>query len=42
MKITVHNRGPESAAIHVLPHLWYRNFWKHNPGSRSPRSCQIP
>ena len=30
MKVTVHNRGPESAIIHVLPHLWYRNFWKHN------------
>jgi hypothetical protein len=30
MKITVHNRGPEAATIHVLPHLWFRNFWKHN------------
>ena len=30
MKLTVVNRGEKSAAIHVLPHLWYRNFWKHN------------
>jgi hypothetical protein len=30
MQVTVHNRGPESAMIHVLPHLWFRNFWKHN------------
>ena len=30
MKITVYNRGPEPATIHVLPHLWFRNFWKHN------------
>ena len=30
MKITVTNRGPEAADIHVLPHLWYRNFWRHN------------
>ncbi|MFT3748819.1 MAG: glucosidase [Agriterribacter sp.] len=30
MKITVFNRGPEKAAIHVLPHIWFRNFWKHN------------
>ncbi len=30
MKITVYNRGPEAAPIHVLPHLWFRNFWKHN------------
>ena len=31
MKVTVYNRGPEAATIHVLPHLWFRNFWKHNP-----------
>lgn len=30
LKITVYNRGPEDALIHVLPHLWFRNFWKHN------------
>ncbi|HSR33041.1 MAG TPA: glucosidase, partial [Anaerolineae bacterium] len=26
-RITVVNRGPEPATIHVLPHLWYRNTW---------------
>ena len=31
MKITVHNRFTKAAPIHVLPHLWFRNFWKHNP-----------
>jgi hypothetical protein len=30
MKITVYNRGPEAASIHVIPQLWFRNFWKHN------------
>lgn len=30
MKITVVNRGSKTADIHVLPHLWFRNFWKHN------------
>jgi hypothetical protein len=25
--ITVHNRGPEEAPIHVLPQLWFRNTW---------------
>ena len=30
MKITVVNRGRRKANIHVLPHLWFRNFWKHN------------
>jgi Mannosylglycerate hydrolase MGH1-like glycoside hydrolase domain len=27
IKITVTNRGPESAACHVLPTLWFRNTW---------------
>jgi hypothetical protein len=27
IKITVHNRGPERADLHVLPTLWYRNTW---------------
>jgi len=30
MKITIVNRGRKRANIHVLPHLWFRNFWKHN------------
>ncbi|MFO0682611.1 MAG: glucosidase [Sandaracinus sp.] len=27
LRITVHNRGPETAPIHVLPHAWFRNTW---------------
>ncbi len=27
VKISVHNRGPEAAQIHLLPTLWYRNVW---------------
>jgi len=27
MKVTVHNRGPEEAALHLLPQLWFRNTW---------------
>jgi len=27
IKISVHNRGPESAALHLLPTLWFRNTW---------------
>ena len=26
-RVTVWNRGPEAAPIHVLPHLWFRNTW---------------
>ncbi|HEY3969325.1 MAG TPA: glucosidase [Planctomycetaceae bacterium] len=27
MRITAHNRGPEPAVLHLLPHLWFRNTW---------------
>src|SRR5678809_534172 len=27
MLVTVHNRGPETATIHLLPQLWLRNTW---------------
>ena len=27
IQITVHNRGPEPAQLHVLPTLWFRNQW---------------
>ncbi|MFT2008837.1 MGH1-like glycoside hydrolase domain-containing protein [Pontibacter sp. 13R65] len=37
LKVTVYNRGPEAATIHVLPHIWFRNYWKHNPWFRSKR-----
>ncbi|MDN3657876.1 glucosidase [Ferruginibacter paludis] len=41
MKVTVHNRGPEAATIHVLPHLWFRNFWKHNPRFTRPEIVSL-
>ncbi len=27
VRITVHNRGPESADLHIIPQLWYSNTW---------------
>ena len=36
MKVTVYNRGPEPSTIHELPHLWFRNFWNHNPRFTRP------
>ena len=27
MLVTAHNRGPELAALHLLPTLWFRNTW---------------
>jgi hypothetical protein len=41
MKVTVHNRGDEAARIHVLPHLWFRNFWKHNPRFTKPEIFSV-
>ena len=41
MKITVYNRGPEAATIHVIPHLWFRNFWKHNSRFSKPRIVSV-
>jgi hypothetical protein len=32
MLVTVHNRGPEPAPIHLLPQLWFRNTWSWKPG----------
>lgn len=36
-RVTVTNRGPEAAPIHVLPQLWYRNTWSWMPGEPIPR-----
>jgi hypothetical protein len=41
MKITVVNRGKKKAKIHVLPHLWFRNFWKHNKRFSRPNMKSI-
>src|SRR5262245_34220770 len=27
VRVTVHNRGPDPAELHVLPTLWFRNEW---------------
>src|SRR5205814_5224232 len=41
IRITATNRGPESAPLHVLPQLWYRNTWswgcKHEGCEIKPR-----
>ena len=36
MRVTVHNRGPESASIHVLPQAWFRNIWSWSAGTEKP------
>ncbi len=27
IKITIHNRSPEEASLHVIPTIWFRNTW---------------
>lgn len=27
IRIEAHNRGPEEAVLHIVPHLWFRNIW---------------
>ena len=36
MAVTVHNRGPEEAEIHLLPQLWFRNTWSWDPQAERP------
>jgi hypothetical protein len=36
MLVTVHNRGPETATIHLLPQLWFRNTWAWKNGAKKP------
>jgi hypothetical protein len=36
IQITVHNRGPETATLHVLPTLWFRNTWSWSDDEAKP------
>ncbi|HVP38198.1 MAG TPA: hypothetical protein VMS93_03335 [Candidatus Saccharimonadales bacterium] len=40
IRITVFNRGPEAAVLHLLPTLWFRNTWSW--GRRGPESPGRP
>ena len=36
LQVTVYNRGPEAATVHVLPQLWFRNTWAWGYDSQRP------
>src|SRR6185369_7992405 len=36
IQISVANRGPDAAALHVLPTLWFRNTWTWWPDQPKP------
>jgi hypothetical protein len=40
IQITIHNRGPEAAEVHVLPTLWFRNHWSWQSQANRPRLRQ--
>ncbi len=37
MRITAHNRGPEAAALHLLPQLVFRNTWSWGKRGAGPK-----
>ncbi len=41
MRVTAVNRGPETARLHLLPQLWFRNTWSWNRDSKKPRLAQV-
>jgi hypothetical protein len=41
MQVTVHNRGPENAEVHVLPTVWFRHTWSWAGGTEKPSLCVV-
>jgi hypothetical protein len=41
IRITVHNRGPETAELHLLPTLWFRNTWSWGEDATKPVIRQV-
>ena len=41
IRITAINRGPETATLHVLPHLWFRNTWWSSPDAPRPALARL-
>jgi hypothetical protein len=41
IKISIANRGPEAAPIHLLPTLWFRNTWSWASGGAKPTMTKV-
>ena len=41
IRITVHNRGPETARLRVLPTLWFRNTWSWDADQPKPALREV-
>ncbi len=42
MRISVHNRGPDAATLHVLPTVLFRNTWSWGTRDPRPRLAAVP
>ena len=42
VQISIYNRGPEAAEIHVLPSLWFRNRWSWGKDNPRPLLQAVP
>jgi len=41
IRISVTNRGPETAPLHLLPTVWFRNRWSWDPAAAKPRLGRV-
>jgi hypothetical protein len=41
IRITAFNRGPDAAELHLLPTLWFRNYWSFWPDVPKPILRQV-
>ncbi|HWT82821.1 MAG TPA: glucosidase, partial [Candidatus Methylomirabilis sp.] len=41
IRITVWNRGPQEATLHLLPTLWFRNTWGWDLGAPRPKMHRV-
>jgi len=41
VQISISNRGPESASLHLLPTLWFRNTWSWTLNAPKPSLKQV-
>src|SRR5678815_5274767 len=42
VQISIHNRGPDAAEIHILPTLWFRNTWSWGDDLPRPLLERVP
>ena len=41
VRVSISNRGPDAAPIHVLPTIWFRNTWSWGLDARRPHAARV-